>query len=181
MQVYLREPITIIYSPNDTITGVNLKILRLSDGFWIDFSDLVFKNSGWTTDTAACSADSNNIWMYPWIVPQTEDKYQVIFIENTTNIQTTYPFIIDAKGHLLFTVISNESNSATTFMTDLTESVDDYFSSPLLVKFIDNNLKGQVKPIAKTSSYNGTTKFLTVSSAFTSPPSAGSKGIIISI
>lgn len=179
MKAYLRETIVIPFVLNDTtISTVVIKIMRLSDGFWLDFNDLTFKNSTWTSDTAIMTEDSNKVWKYVWTTPQLEDKYQVIFIDNGTTFQYTGP-IIEVNGNLLLTVIADTSNSATTFKTDLVEATNDYYKAPSLIKFINGNVTGQVRRLALTSSYNGTSKFLTVDSIFTAIPDTSSKCIVI--
>lgn len=73
------------------------------------------------------------------------------------------------------TVVSNVSNTSSTFETDLTESTTDYWKDALLL-FVTGSLKGQVK---KVSGYDGSTKFVTLSSAFTAAPSAADSFILI--
>jgi hypothetical protein len=65
-------------------------------------------------------------------------------------------------------VVSDAGNTATTFKTNLVSSTNDHWKDALLV-FLTGALAGQVK---KVSAYNGTTKFVTLSSAFTSAPAA---------
>jgi hypothetical protein len=72
-------------------------------------------------------------------------------------------------------VVSDAGNTATTFKTDLTESTNDHWKDAYFT-FFSGALKGQVK---KISAYNGTTKFITLSAAFTAAPGAGDKGYVI--
>jgi hypothetical protein len=72
-------------------------------------------------------------------------------------------------------VVANGGNTATTFKTDLTESINDYWKDAL-VTFVTGSLAGQVK---KVLSYDGTTKFLTFLSGYTAAPTAGDKFQII--
>lgn len=65
-------------------------------------------------------------------------------------------------------VVSNGSNSATTFKTDRTEGTNDYWKDALLL-FTSGSLVGQVK---KITAYDGTTKFVTFSAGFTGAPGA---------
>jgi hypothetical protein len=74
-------------------------------------------------------------------------------------------------------VVSDAGNSATSFKTNLTETTDDYWKDTLLL-FTSGNLAGQIK---KVSAYNGTTKVITVSSAFTGTPTAGDTFLLINI
>lgn len=72
-------------------------------------------------------------------------------------------------------VVANGGNTDTTFKTSLTESSNNYWKDAL-VTFVTGALAGQVKKVA---SYDGTTKFLTFTSAFTTAPTAGDKFQII--
>lgn len=72
-------------------------------------------------------------------------------------------------------VVANGGNTATTFDTDRTESTADHWKDALLC-FTTGALEGQVK---KVSAYDGTTKFVTLSSAFTGAPAAGDRFLLI--
>lgn len=67
--------------------------------------------------------------------------------------------------------VNDASATTTSFVTDLTSSVDDFYVDALLVfTGAASPLLGQSRPIL---SYNGTTKAVTVSEAFTSAPANG--------
>lgn len=70
-------------------------------------------------------------------------------------------------------VVTDAGNTASSFKTDRTEAVADYWKDALLV-FVTGNLAGQVK---KVTAYNGTTKVITTG-AFTGAP-AGSDAFIL--
>jgi hypothetical protein len=65
-------------------------------------------------------------------------------------------------------VATDGGNTATTFKTNLTEAVSDFWKDAF-IKFTSGSLSEQVK---KITAYNGTTKFITVSGGFTGTPSA---------
>jgi hypothetical protein len=67
------------------------------------------------------------------------------------------------------TVATDAGNSATTFVTDLTESANDYWKDAFL-RLTSGALINQVKKIA---GYNGTTKAVTVAGGFTATPADG--------
>lgn len=71
------------------------------------------------------------------------------------------------KQKLTGLVVDDVANSSSTFKSDRTEAVDDYWKDALL-RFTSGNLAGQVK---KITGYNGTTKFFTTG-AFTAEPTA---------
>lgn len=73
------------------------------------------------------------------------------------------------------TVVTDAGNLAATFKTDLSESVDDYHKDALLL-FTSGSLINQIK---KVSAYNGTTKFITVSTGFTAIPSVSDNFILL--
>jgi hypothetical protein len=73
------------------------------------------------------------------------------------------------------TVLTNVSNSATTFNVDRLESTTDFWAGALVL-FTTGTLKHQVR---KCTAYNGTTAFLTFTTGFTSTPSAGDKFILL--
>lgn len=72
-------------------------------------------------------------------------------------------------------VATDGGNSATSFKTDRTESVNDYWKDALLV-LTSGTLNGQVK---KVTAYNGTTKIITVAGGFTSTPADGVTFLLI--
>lgn len=63
-------------------------------------------------------------------------------------------------------VATDGSNSATSFKTDLSSSVDNFWNDALLL-ITSGALAGQVK---KITDYDGTSKFVTVETGFTSTP-----------
>ncbi len=70
------------------------------------------------------------------------------------------------------TVVSDAGNTATTFKTDLAETVNDYWRAPTLLRFNTGSLSGQTRRLAASGSYDGTTKFITMEAAFTAAPAA---------
>jgi len=72
-------------------------------------------------------------------------------------------------------VVADGANTASTFETDLSSSVNDFWTDALLL-FTSGSLAGQVK---KITDYNGTTKFVTVGSAFTAAPSAADTFVLV--
>lgn len=84
-------------------------------------------------------------------------------------------FTVDIIGLKLGSIVADGSNTSSTFKTDLSETTADYHKDALIL-FTSGNLINQVK---KVSAYNGSTKFITVSSAFTGTPSASDKFILL--
>lgn len=67
--------------------------------------------------------------------------------------------------------------SATSFVTNLTSIVDDFWKDALVV-FTTGALAGQVK---KATGYNGTTKALTFTSGFTAAPANGDLFLLVNV
>jgi len=88
---------------------------------------------------------------------------------------TTGTFGQRLSTNVLGTVSASGSNTALTFLTNRAEAVNDYWKDCLIV-FLSGALQGQVK---KISAYNGSTKFVTVASAFTAAPATSDAFMII--
>lgn len=86
-----------------------------------------------------------------------------------------YDQMIGTSGHPSATAFSGGSGA--TFQTTLAESTTDYWKNNLLT-FTTGANKDQVR---RVTGYDGTTKAVTVDSAFTSAPSDGDRFILISI
>ena len=66
-------------------------------------------------------------------------------------------------------VVSDAGNGVLTFKTDLTQTVTDYWNGAFIV-LTSGVMIGQVH---KVSGYDGSTKFITISTGFTGTPAAG--------
>ncbi len=71
--------------------------------------------------------------------------------------------------------VNDAAATATSFVTNLAEAVDGFFHDKVIV-FISGSLSGQARHI---ETYNGTTKAITVSQAFTSAPSDADEFLIL--
>jgi hypothetical protein len=74
-------------------------------------------------------------------------------------------------------VLADGGNSTTQFQTNRAEATTDHWKD-CLVLFTSGALAGQVK---KASAYNGGTKAMTVSSAFTGIPAPGDRFVLINL
>jgi hypothetical protein len=72
-------------------------------------------------------------------------------------------------------VVANGSNTGLTFCTDLAATATDHYKDAFLM-FTSGALAGQVH---KVTAYNGSTKFVTFTTAFSAAPSAADRFIII--
>jgi hypothetical protein len=75
------------------------------------------------------------------------------------------------------TVVSNGSNTSSTFKTDRAESTTDNWKRAILI-FYSGALAGQAQ---KVSAYNGSTNFVTLQNAFSGAPSAGDMFVLLPI
>ena len=87
-----------------------------------------------------------------------------------------FPITWDAgeAGEVTGAVVDDVANSDTTFETDLTEEDDDYYVG-MTIRFTSGGNDGEMRVI---SDYVGSTKFITVASAFTGEPAAEDTFII---
>lgn len=115
--------------------------------------------------------------MSPVIVDiQLEDATLKDINDKTTLLQfDASNFVKSTHAFTTFTVVSDAANGAAQFKTDRSESTDNYWKD-CWVKITSGALSGQVRKII---SYNGTNKFVTLSSALTGTPAAGVTGDII--
>ena len=85
--------------------------------------------------------------------------------------------IMATGGQPTATVLTDGGNTSSTFLTSLTESDDDYWKDTLIL-FTTGALAGQVK---KVLTYDGTSKFLSTATAFTTTPSNGDRFVLINL
>lgn len=98
--IALASPIRNIGEPHQTVycvvdengnhvTGqtVALKIKKVSNGYWYDFNDSTFKNTGWTSKSVNLSEDSTEgYYYYTWTPPSGETTpEQYLFIIDNAN------------------------------------------------------------------------------------------------
>lgn len=82
MEIYKGEKhYPVFQEPNANVTAVAFGVVRLSDGYYYDFADGVFKASGWTTQYQALTEASNGLWIYSdgWTTPNVEATYREQF------------------------------------------------------------------------------------------------------
>jgi len=110
----------------------------------------------------------------------------------TVNIEATYNvgriltqanISNSTQGNTSFGIVTDVGNTTSTFKTDLTASVDGYYDQPQLIKCISGVNAGQTKELHTSTSYNGTTKFITLLSgeSFSNIPVNGDSYIIVSL
>lgn len=82
----------VLDTAGDYVTGqsVNIKIKRVSDGLWYDFSDGSFKASGWTVKTSTLTEDATNEHYYYTFTPPLADTTADQYIAYLTNATSGY-------------------------------------------------------------------------------------------
>lgn len=95
-------------------------------------------------------------------------------VGGTTSKAVVGTFTVDNIIFKSGIIVSDGSNTATDFKTDLSEATTDYHKDGLLL-FTSGSLINQVK---KITGYNGSTKFVTTG-AFTGTPTAGDSFLIL--
>lgn len=108
------------------------------------------------------AAEMDAKWVHIKVVKSSIDEVDILF---------------PTSGHPSGSVSADGSNSATSFLTNRTETDNDHWKDALLT-FTTGDLTGQVK---KVSAYNGTTKIITVSGAFTGAPATGDRYLLIEV
>ncbi|HTJ17849.1 MAG TPA: hypothetical protein VL494_13810 [Steroidobacteraceae bacterium] len=108
------------------------------------------------------AAETDCIWLH-WYVEKT--GMQPFDKEGSTS------------GHPSGQVLTDPSNTSSTFKTDLASSTTDFWKDTFMT-FTSGALLGQTK---KVTGYNGSTKFLTFLSGFTGTPSNGDRFVLVNV
>ena len=126
------------------------------------------------------SVMSMSIYINPYLFIPSNSRIAIRVASSSTNVQhdihliyiptssVTNP-VLSEVSNPTGAVVSDSSNSATSFKTNLTQTTDNYWKDAWC-KITSGALAGQVKQI---TGYNGTTKFITVSGGYTGTPAAG--------
>ena len=107
-----------LQEPNNGTTGIDVRIFRPSDGFWLDWGDLPnFKNAGWVSKEQALTEDDEGMWRWStgWDLPDGEAAYKVQF--EVTDGTGTY--IVEGPTLL------KEISGAETYLPVFQEVIDD--------------------------------------------------------
>ena len=104
------------------------------------------------------------------------DAYWVHYAVEKIGMQP-YDRAIAGHGAPSAVVVADGANTAATFKTNRTEIADDYWKNTLAC-FMSGSLEGQV---SKVTDYNGTTKFVTFLTPFTSAPSPNDHFVLVNI
>ena len=69
--------------PGTFVTSVDLLLLR-DDGYYFDFADSTFKDTGWTTKIQALTEKTEGIWVWAagWTIPSGNREYRALYKDN---------------------------------------------------------------------------------------------------
>ena len=98
-----------------------------------------------------------------------DNVWDELLTGDTHNIATSAGRRLRQLGDVISASVNDSSPTLTTFITDLTESRDDFYVDQL-VRFVTDNLQGLVRPIL---AYDGTTKAITISEDLPELPDNG--------
>lgn len=96
-------------------------------------------------------------------------------VGGTSSKAVIMSFVIENIGMITGSVVTDGSNTSSTFKTDLAATTTDYHKNALLLFTSGNRMDSP----RKVSAFNGSTKFITVSEAFTGTPAAGDTFILL--
>src|SRR3990172_2545263 len=73
--------------PGTFVTSVDLLVIR-DDGFYLDFADSTFKDSGWTTKVQALTEKTEGVWVWAtgWTIPAGNRQYRTMYKDNTGTV-----------------------------------------------------------------------------------------------
>lgn len=137
----------------------------------------VSKDGGSYANSTNLPAEIGSTGRYSLALTATEMNAKWIHVYVSRSDVDDMDLPIGTAGNPSGTCLTNGSNTSSTFLTDLTDSTNDVWKDNLLL-FTTGTLAGQVK---KISAYNGTTKFVTLATAFTSAPSNGDRFVLVNL
>lgn len=83
---------TIIDAAGAHVSGQapNVRIQKVSNGYWYDFNDSTFKNSGWSNKTTNLTEDSTNGYYYYQFTPPASETSQDQYLFVVNNSDASY-------------------------------------------------------------------------------------------
>ena len=129
----------------------------------------ISKDGAAFANTTNLPAELGTTGVYPLTLTAAEANCNSFAIRITDAGSEVFFAEYKTTGETTGAVVTDGSNSTTTFKTDLTSAVTDFWKDALIT-FTTGNLTGQVK---RVSGYNGTSKFVTANAAFTEAPANG--------
>lgn len=129
----------------------------------------ISKDGGAFANTTNLPAELSTTGVYPLTLTAAETNCNSFAIRITDGGSEVFFAEYKTTGETTGAVVTDGSNSTTTFLTDLSSAVTDFYKD-CLITFTTGNLAGQVK---RVSGYNGGSNFITVNAAFTEAPANG--------
>jgi hypothetical protein len=143
----------------------------LKSGLTLLASDVqIIKDGGSPAAATNAPAEIGSTGMYALALTAAEANCGYLAILVTKAGMRPQPLYGAMSDHPAASVVADAGNTATTFVTDLAGSSNDFYAFQG-VRFTTGALAGQTREI---ESYNGTTKAITLVDPLTSIPAAGS-------
>ena len=175
-------PDTHIHNTEVDIAGFTLaRVITITNGYTVTFEDgtysvnMVGANSN-VMDVINKNQVSTRSWNSAGLINvglDPEGVADAVWDESLTgathNVPTSAGRRLRQLGDVVSGLVDDATPSYTTFITDLTETRDDFYVDQL-VRFNTDNLDGLVRPIA---AYDGTSKAITVSEPMPELPDNG--------
>ncbi len=94
--------------PSSIVSSVDLLIIR-DDGFYLDFNDSTFKDSGWTTKEQALTEKTEGVWVWTtgWTIPSGNRTYRAIFKDDSGAIYGGSTIQVESLGIQKNTALTN--------------------------------------------------------------------------
>jgi len=72
---------------SSAVSSVDMLIVR-DDGYFNDFNDSTFKDTGWTTKEQALTEKTEGVWIWStgWTIPLANRTYHIIFKDDSGNV-----------------------------------------------------------------------------------------------
>jgi len=173
MAIRRATPLTISFAAVDS----SLRPTRKSGLSFGSGDTKISKDGGSTSNTTNNPAEIGSTGRYQVTLTAAEMNASWIHIYAEKTGMDPVDLTVATNADPSASVQTDGGNSASSFKTDRSEATTDYWKNCLLL-FTSGSLAGQVQ---KVSGYDGTTKIVTVSNAFTGTPSNGDLFIFINI
>ena len=137
----------------------------------------ISKDGGAFANATNLPSEISTSGRYSHVLTSSEMDAGWVLVKITNSLMQDCDIMVATSNHPSGQVVTNGSNTATTFQTNRAETATNYWQDSLLL-FTSGSLVGQQ---SKITGYNGGTFFITVGTAFTGTPSAGDEFIIVNL
>jgi len=141
----------IIDTSGNHVSGqtVTLKIKRISDGYWYDFNDDTFKNSGWTSKSTNLSEDATEGYYYYTFDPPASETSAEQYLFLVDNSDATYGdhqskvVCYQDIGNSDFDYSSNDVGLSSTAIDNIWDELQsEHTTAGTFGKYLDSEISG---------------------------------------